>query len=332
MKFLRLACLFASIGTASLAECPREIPFDALPSARIGELTERAADVPYSDGVFWKAEKDGVTSYIVGTYHLADPRIDPFVDQIEALLPQTERLLVEANATTQAEFNGRIASDPTIAFIPEGPTLIDLLPPEEWEQIAAAAKARGVPAFVAAKYQPWFLSLTLAIPPCALELVATGAPAIDRQVEDLFVEAGHPVDSLDTVESLLVMFTSDTIEEQIEDLRQGLEMGMLSSENDMTTGELYFREQPQLIWEYTVDKAHRSAGDKEDRVREMVEEMEQALLIDRNTAWAPAILGHVTTVPTLVAVGALHLPGESGVLNTLAQAGFNLTRLNVAFE
>ncbi len=331
MKFLPVAFLLAAFGTTSFAECPRETEFDSLPPARIAELKERASAYPYGEGVFWKAEKDGSTSYVVGTYHLADPRIDPLMAQIEEVLPEVEQVLVEADTEVQAEFNGRITSDPTIAFIPEGPTLIDLLAPDEWEQVANAAKARNVPPFMAAKYQPWFLSLTLSVPPCVIEQAATGAPAIDRQIESLFVEAGRPVLSLDSAESMLAIFASDPIEDQIEDLRSGLEMGMLSTENDMTTGELYFRQQQRLIWEYTFDKAQQRAGDQLDKLNAMLAEMEQAVLIDRNIAWEPKILEATDKAPTLIAVGALHLFGETGVLPVLERAGFTITRLNVAF-
>jgi uncharacterized protein YbaP (TraB family) len=57
--------------------------------------------------------------------------------------------------------------------------------------------------------------------------------------------------------------------------------------------------------------------------------MEQMLLIDRNTAWIPvidaAVTGHQNAV---VAVGAAHLPGESGILNLLEQDGWTISRLD----
>ena len=196
MKFLRLASLLAFVGTALQAECPRVTEFDNLTQAHQQELIDNASASPFNEGVFWRAEKGGLTSYVVGTYHLPDPRIDPFLDQIAELVPEIDRLLVEANANTQAEFQKRLTSDPTLTFITEGPTLIDLLPPEEWQQIAGAATARGLPSFVAAKYQPWFLSMTLAIPPCAIEQATSGTPAIDKRVETLFANAGYSVDSL----------------------------------------------------------------------------------------------------------------------------------------
>ena len=332
MKLLPLVFSLAALCGPTFAECPRVTPFDDLPKAHQAELQEAAAQEPFSEGVFWRVQKGSLTSYVIGTYHLPDTRVAPLVDQVARILPDLEQLLVEANRDTQSSFETLLASDPSYAFIVEGPTLIDRLTPEEWTKLSSAAQDRGVPPFVAAKYQPWFLGLTLAIPPCALAQISAKEPGLDRQIEALFTDNSLPVSSLDTVEGLLDLLASDPLEEQVEDLRKGLELGMLDLDTDLTAGELYFRQQTGLIWEYTLDKVRRTAGDRADEVMDELAEMEQKLLHDRNTAWAPAILEAVSNRPTLVAVGALHLSGETGVLPLLQAEGFTLTRLNVAFD
>ena len=52
---------------------------------------------------------------------------------------------------------------------------------------------------------------------------------------------------------------------------------------------------------------------------------DEVLLKRRNHAWMPRILSREEE-QLVVAVGALHLSGEEGVLNLLAQAGYALTR------
>ena len=332
MKLLPLALSLLTFGTASLADCPRETPYDALPADHKAMLEQAAAQEPFSEGVFWQVQKGNLTSYVIGTYHLPDPRVAPLVDQVARLLPDLDQLLVEANLETQSEFERRLSTDPTLAFITEGPSLIDRLPADDWSRLSSAAEERGVPAFVAAKYQPWFLALTLAIPPCAIERIAAKDPGLERQIEHLFIDKDLPIASLDTVDGLINLLAADSVEEQVEDLKRGIAFGMLDLETDMTTGELYFRQQHGLIWEYTIDKIKRAAGDRIDEVLPELEEMEQKLLHDRNTAWAPVILEAVSDRPTLVAVGALHLFGETGVLPLLQSEGFTITRLNVAFD
>ena len=55
--------------------------------------------------------------------------------------------------------------------------------------------------------------------------------------------------------------------------------------------------------------------------------MESALITDRNRAWIPVILAAAEKGPVVAAFGALHLAGDQGVLNLLAQEGFTLDRL-----
>ena len=51
---------------------------------------------------------------------------------------------------------------------------------------------------------------------------------------------------------------------------------------------------------------------------------EDALIYNRNKAWAEKLPAIMKTAPTFVAVGALHLPGEKGLLNLLKKQGYTV--------
>lgn len=52
---------------------------------------------------------------------------------------------------------------------------------------------------------------------------------------------------------------------------------------------------------------------------------EKATLIDdRNKKWAKQLPAIMKEAPTFIAVGALHLPGENGILNLLKQQGYTV--------
>ena len=55
--------------------------------------------------------------------------------------------------------------------------------------------------------------------------------------------------------------------------------------------------------------------------------MMQGILEDRNTAWEPKIRELVAGKTAVLAVGAAHLSGESGVLRALERAGYTVERL-----
>ena len=51
---------------------------------------------------------------------------------------------------------------------------------------------------------------------------------------------------------------------------------------------------------------------------------EDAMIYDRNKAWAGKLPAIMKAAPTFVAVGALHLPGNKGLLNLLKKQGYTV--------
>jgi uncharacterized protein YbaP (TraB family) len=55
---------------------------------------------------------------------------------------------------------------------------------------------------------------------------------------------------------------------------------------------------------------------------------EDLMLNDRNADWIPKIEAFAKEQPTFIAVGALHLPGEKGVITLLKKEGYKVTPVN----
>ena len=55
--------------------------------------------------------------------------------------------------------------------------------------------------------------------------------------------------------------------------------------------------------------------------------VDRAMISSRNAAWIPVLEAEAAHGPILAAFGALHLPGDTGVLNLLAQRGWTVTAL-----
>ena len=77
-------------------------------------------------------------------------------------------VLVEAGPQRRPQLQRPLARDPALMFMTDGPTLPESLPPDTWDRLQAALRARGIPPFMAAKMQPAYLSMLLGIPPCAM--------------------------------------------------------------------------------------------------------------------------------------------------------------------
>lgn len=276
----------------------------------------------YAEGNVFRAEKSDSVVTVVGTLHLPDPRHAATVDAVRPAIETADLLILEATSEAQAEIQTMAATQPDMFFLTEGPTLIDLLTEDEWKRLTDELDAYGIPGFMAAKFQPWFLSMTLAIPPCAVEEVQRGEKGLDMLLEDIALNGGVPIAELDDLDDLMALLSGDPIEKQIEGLRLWLEMKVDSGAEMTTMIERYFQGKAREAVEFA-----RLLLEEKNVPVALFDDMMQSILEDRNAAWEPKIVDLVTGKDAVIAVGAAHLSGESGVLRALERAGYTINRL-----
>ncbi len=326
-------CLGLMCATTPQAECSGPSDFDALSPEIQTQLRAQSEQAPNASGLLWQVEKNGHRSYIIGTLHLPVPRLDAITARVATLMQDTDQLLLELTLADEAAFQTALTSDPSLFLITEGPSLIDRLGEEAWNDVATILKSRGIPSFTAARYQPWFLGLTLAIPPCVTQALQNGELGLDRQLEQIAMSEQLPTASLDTVDGLLALFSSDPLETQVTQMKDAISAGILGeSSGPATIIDLYFKEETQLIWTYEEWKALQTAeenGGGAEVIASQLRDVEQGLVIDRNTAWMQTLVESLSNGPTTVAVGALHLPGKEGLLAQLKARGFSVMRVSL---
>ncbi|GAA6181376.1 TraB/GumN family protein [Shimia sp. NS0008-38b] len=331
MRLLTSLLFLISFSSSVAANCSGPNLFEQRPEAERTALIKKAQKTPFAEGLLWQIEKNEVTSYIIGTFHVHLPEHAAMVDRVRGLSPRPEQLFLELTAEDQLAFQQHLVKHPELYLIQEGGSLIDRLGPKLWAGVVEQLKSRGLPPFMAAKYQPWFLGMTLMMPPCAMEIVKSGAKGLDVQIEKMAEDRDLPIHSLDTVESLLDILAGTPLEQQLDDLRWSLTLqgDLAAPEMIPAVIDMYLTEQVQLIWEVNNADFIEQSADYDDtaRVVEMLQEVEDQLLIRRNTTWVQTLVPALEQTPSLVAVGALHLPGEAGVLSQLKNAGFAITRL-----
>ena len=59
----------------------------------------------------------------------------------------------------------------------------------------------------------------------------------------------------------------------------------------------------------------------------LADEFQQHLVVDRNHRMAERMRQYLQQGQAFIAVGALHLPGEEGLLNLLEQQGYTVRRV-----
>lgn len=333
-RLLPLFLLILSLGAPARAQppCGGTDLLAQRPEAERQAIEAAVAAAPFSQGLFWQAEREGARVTLVGTYHLADPRHAALVEKLRPELEKAALLLVEADAAAEDSLAEAAVERPELLFLTEGPSLLQQLPKEEWQRLAEAAKRRGIPAFMAAKYRPWLLAVMLGFAECGAMPAAEAARAgLDHQLMAAAEQAGLPQASIEPYDTLFQLFDVLPDEAELDILRSALMMEPLQEDLAFTLAEAYFAGRPYLIWELTralsADPAYLLPGQSAADSLADFALFGDLLITRRNAAWIPVIEELASRGPIFVAVGALHLPGEDGVLALLQARGWTITPL-----
>lgn len=327
-RLAALAAVFLLMPLPGLALCGGEGIEPLLSPALQREWAERSAAMPHARGTFWRATRAGQELRLIGTVHIHDPRLAPLTAWGTALLEGAARLLVEATPEDEARLQAGIAADPDRVLLEDGRTLPGLMPPEAWEALSAAAAERGIPGFMAARFRPWYLSMVLAMPPCAMEEMAAGKRGLDHALMAAAGRMDVPLAALESYDTLFAVFERMTLADQLSMLQASVSGQARSRRVFASVLDLYFDGRHAAAWQLPRIAALSEGSQDRAEIDRFMEMMTQQMLTARNTAWIPVIEAAAAEGPVVVAAGAAHLPGETGLLALLAGRGWQLERLD----
>lgn len=322
MSFVTAVCL----ATPLSAQCVGTNLIAALPAIDQVALRAAANLQPFAVGNYWRATRDDQVIHLIGTYHFDDPRHAATLATLAPVLANAQTLLVEAGPDEEAALIARMSDEPALMINTDGPTLPQILSPEDWQKLSDALKNRGIPPFMAAKFQPWYLSMMLSIPPCEVEFMAT-AKGLDGLLIDAATAQGLTIAALEPYDTIFGIFDVMPQADQLAMITSTLALEDKSADMAITLADAYFAEEGRLIWEFTRALTLQLPGYTPDQVDKDFAAMEDSLMKKRNRSWIPVITAAAAKGPVLVAFGALHLSGDEGVLNLLAEQGYAIERL-----
>ncbi|MDA5095191.1 TraB/GumN family protein [Aliiroseovarius sp. KMU-50] len=328
---LALATLFALNG-AAYALCTGANALDSLPASTRVAIQDRVDGIPYSEGLLWLAEKDQRSLVLIGTIHVPDPRLDTLLAQLQPHLASADKLFLELTSEEEQLFQSMMQRDPAKFLIMSGPGLDERLSPEAWSKLTdtlADLPHLGLPPEAASRLQPWFLGLLLAMPPCMFDSLAQGKLGLDRRIEKAAAQLDLPAGGLDDPQSLMDMFSDHPLDEQIEDMEAGIMLMDHDPSSIVALVESYFDGNFQIGWEVSLQQG-RDVAAKTGRTAWLdaeIAEMEYQMLTVRNQLWLEELTQENQPARAVIAVGAAHMPGESGLLNLLAQDGWNISSI-----
>lgn len=290
-------------------------------------LFQQAHDVPNGRGKFWRVQRDGAPdSFLLGTFHDTGIARQPLDPAVSKALGEARLMLVEVTEDEQLKMQARMASDPTFVVDPGRTGLSGQLSDDERAAAERALAGRGVTLQIADKLRPWMLFSLLAVPQCVMREAQQGQPTLDGLLMSKAADAGIPVVGLESYQQAIDSIASipaDTMDELlIEMLRD------MSGEEDSrrTSVGLYLAGEIAAIWEFSIMSGAETTGI--GRSREIFDQLADLLINRRNRAWMTTMLPQMETGGVFAAFGAMHLIGESGVIELLRAEGFEVTRLD----
>lgn len=325
---IALVFVFLVMATGAFgATCQGRNLLPDLDPAERGSLDAIIARVPFAKGNAWRATRGDEVVTLVGTYHFDDPRFDAVMERHLPEIRAARTVLVEAGREETEALRSATEKDPSLLFTLQGPTLPERLSEEEWQQLSTALAARGIPPFLGSKMKPWYVSVLLAVAPCAVPGLTKGADGLDARVIDAALGAGVPVRALEPYDTAIRIFREMGAAQEIRMLRQSLVLEEDAENMSATLLAAYFDEEPRLIWEFSRLMSYRTDPRDRAAIDADYAEIEEVLMVRRNRSWIPVIAGAAKAGPVFAAFGALHLSGDKGVLALLAQEGFVIERI-----
>jgi uncharacterized protein YbaP (TraB family) len=329
-RFLfRLVTLVLLTAPPAAAKCAGQNLFDQMDPTRRAAIEAATEAVPFPKGNFWRATRGDQVITIAGTYHFDDPRHAANLAALTPAITSATTVLVEAGPDEEKAMKSLVARDPSKLVITEGPTLAQDLPPEVWNPLKAAMSDRGIPAFMAAKFRPWYVLTLLSIPPCAMAQMTEQPKGLDGAVIDTALAANVPVKGLEPFDTLFTIFEGMTKDEITEMLVSTLAIDAMSEDYFTTLVDSYFAGESRAAWELMRYVSYDLPGYTHQEIDADFARMEELVAFSRNRSWIPVLTKAAAEGPVFAAFGALHLPGTDGVLNLLQSEGFTIEPLDL---
>ncbi len=310
--------------TAAYARCSGSDLRDRLTPEAAARLEQEIARVPFAYGNHWIATGKGQRIHVIGTQHSGDKRMRRVMRTLRPVIRQADAVLLEVTNAELDRLDDVIRQNPTILMMPRGSTLPDLMSAEDWSMLQLRMRPEGVNKEILARLQPWYISMALTRTGCGGRGIASYA-GLDERIERMAIRNGVAVGSLERVGDGMRALSDQPVKDQLRLLELDMKSGLNYDDQVVTLENAYFEErlaEAMLIQKWTL---YRDIKIARPEVSRLLRQYDRQILDQRNRAWVPVILRTKGQV-LVVAVGAGHLAGESGILNLLKQQGYELTR------
>ncbi|BDA86797.1 hypothetical protein Sa4125_43390 [Aureimonas sp. SA4125] len=303
----------------------RDLIPELVRSGRYAAMEEAAAGIANGRGKLYRIEHEGIAaSTLFGTMHLSDKRLAPG-PRARAEFRAAETLVIETTESLDpAATTAALLARPDLLYLPQGQTMGDRLTAPQAAAVAEGLERRGVPPASVETLQPWFLAVSLMLPACETQRLARRERPLDLALAALAKAEGKPVLGLESGAEQLEALASMSMDLQVSSLLSTLALGDRLPDLFETMTLLYLGGRIALI----APLAEAILPPDSTAAARDAAAFEKRLVTDRNHLMAERLEPLLQRGGAFVAVGALHLPGDEGLVALLRAKGYRLTRLD----
>lgn len=250
-----------------------------------------------------RAPEGQTSSYLFGTIHSEDARVIDLPGPVAQAFADSPSFALEVVPDSEAIIKSMV----TMTFT-DGRTLREVLPDDLYGETAAALEGIGMPPAAFRDFKPWAVVTLISVP-------AETGDFLDLRLYRAALEAGKPIKGLESIEEQLAVFDDLSETDQIALLREALKSRNELPEMTETLIRAYLAGDLEALMERS--ERYLQAGDP--RLAALFRE---AAVDSRNHRMTERLLPLLDQGGWFIAVGALHLAGQSGILRLIEQQGY----------
>lgn len=274
----------------------------------------------FEEGLFWKIEKDGeYVGHIFGTLHMNDERIGELHDKVTKTLDESKSFAMEAFPSDHywnPYQGGQLIKHDMI--LPKGETLDQLVDKKTYAKIENALTGLGMEAKFVNTLRPWAAMRSFAI------RADNDSVILDYALLDRAAAQRKELFQVESIEEFIVTLQEMPIDAQIALLEFTVASfeSMRAIVDDML--DAYLEQDLEAMYKIST----RFIPDDPEN------EKWRAIYLKHVVEIRNIVMQHYMRAPmrqkeTFIAIGALHLYGEKGVLALMEKDGYTVSRVDL---
>lgn len=266
-----------------------------------------AADV--ARGFVFEISRDGQPrGYLVGTMHSEDQRVTGLMDRVAPLISRVDAVAIELvpDAVTMMAVGAA-------TLLPGDQRLQQLVGDERFAALRVAAQERGLSIDLLDRLKPWAVAVTLAMP------AQEPGQILDMQIYLESLRQGREVLGLETAAEQIGVFSQMSRELQLALFDGAVKMAPQAPKLLEELTRVYVQGDTERL-------AQVARAQYSDMMPSVAAWLDEVLIVARNRRMLERLDARLEQQRLLAAVGAMHLVGETGLIEGLRRLGYQVAR------